>query len=343
VACDLSVSVIVPTYNRCRRLERMLRALEREYQAGTRFEVVVVVDGATDGTEEMLASLSTSYPLRVLTQANSGPAAARNRAVGAAGGDVLMFLDDDVIPVEGMIERHLEVHRRDDYAVVTGPMAEPPGMKMPSWLRWEAVILGKQYAAMTNGLYRPGAPQFFTANASARRKRVLAAGGFDEHFKRAEDVELAYRMADQGARFYFEPEAAVLHEPDRTFPSWMKVFYEYGRHDVLMARLCGRTFILERAYGQWHSRHPLNKLAMRLCVGYPWRVRLLIAGFTPVLKYRGPGLSDRVQMAMCSAVSNVQYWQGLADATGLGPRVWQELARWAEASRTERAPTDVMR
>src|SRR5438105_7088214 len=113
VAADLTVSVIVPTFNRRSRLERLLLAIDRLPESRARLEVVVTVDGATDGTTEMLRGLRVGYPLRVIEQPNSGPAAARNAAIAAATGDVLLFLDDDVIPTESVIREHLLCHSRD--------------------------------------------------------------------------------------------------------------------------------------------------------------------------------------------------------------------------------------
>jgi GT2 family glycosyltransferase len=317
----LTVSVIVPTFNRKDRLARMLRALDAVIPSGLSLEAVVVVDGATDGTEELLATLQTSYPLRVLTQKNAGPGAARNRAIAAATGDILIFLDDDVIPTEGLITHYLEIHRRDPHAVITGPMIAPPGMRLAPWLQWEADTLQKQYDAMEAGRWAPTPRQFYTANASTRRADVLAAGGFDERYTRAEDVEMAFRMADRGARFYFVPAAAVLHEPDRTFAGWMRVPYEYGRHDVLMAR-GGRPLLLELAYREWSERHLLNRLAPRLCVGRPWR-KPLTAALSALVKAKLPRKLVRVQIKVCSVLFTMQYWQGIADATGTGARVWQ--------------------
>src|SRR5947209_498379 len=112
-ADDPTVSVIVPTYNRRTRLGRLLAALDRQHRSGVRFEVVIAVDGATDGTAEMLAGLRPSFPLEVIKLAQGGPAAARNAAIAAATGEVLLFLDDDVVPQDGLFERHLAVHRRD--------------------------------------------------------------------------------------------------------------------------------------------------------------------------------------------------------------------------------------
>lgn len=330
---SLSVSVVIPTYNRHARLERLLRALESEYAAGLCFEVVVIVDGATDGTEAMLAALRPRYPLRVLRQPNRGPGAARNRGVAAATGEVLVFLDDDVVPTAGLIRRHLAVHERDPAAVVTGPMLAPPGLKLAPWLAWEAAALQKQYDAMQAGRFAPTPRQFYTANASVRRAHVLEAGGFNETFTRAEDVELAFRLADRGLRFYFLPDAAVLHEPDRTLAAWLRVPYEYGRHDVRMAWECGRAYLLPLALRELGHRHPLNRLLPRWCAGRR-RLTRLVAGAMMMALRAGPRTRPtRWQLALCSALFNLQYWRGVADAVGLGAGFWQQLARQAERPR----------
>src|SRR2546422_8127632 len=170
---DLTVSVIVPTYNRRERLCRLLSGLERQHQAGARFDVIVVVDGSDDGTEAMLNRLNVSYPFRAITQARRGPSAARNLAIAAATGDVLLFLDDDVVPQDGLFERHLGVHRRDPVAAVVGRMAAPPGGALPIWLDWEATMLKRQYARLIAGLVACSWREFYTANASVRREHVV--------------------------------------------------------------------------------------------------------------------------------------------------------------------------
>src|SRR5467141_1624452 len=121
-AADLTVSVIVPTFNRRSRLERLLLAIDRLPESRAGLEVVVAVDGATDGTTEMLRGMRLGYPLRVVEQPNRGPAGARNAAIAAATGDVLLFLDDDVIPTESVISEHLLCHRRDARVAVIGPL-----------------------------------------------------------------------------------------------------------------------------------------------------------------------------------------------------------------------------
>ncbi len=319
------MSVIVPTYNRRAGLERLLRALEEETSRSASFEVVVAVDGSTDGTQAMLAGLRTNYPLRVLEQANAGPGAARNCAVEAAAGDLLIFLDDDILPAPGLLEQHRMLHDSDRQAVATGPMLPPPGRPLAPWLSWEAATLQKQYSAMLAGRWGPSPRQFYTANASVRREHVLAANGFDETFRRAEDVEFAYRLADHGLRFYFLPEAAVLHEPDRTLQGWKRVAYDYGRYDVIMEHRCGRRNLLHRSYRESRRRHPLNRRLTEWCVGHPWRFRAGVGLASWLIGYRSPIRWQRADMALCSAIFNLEYWQGIADETGFSNQVWRRL------------------
>lgn len=320
---ELSASVIVPTFNRRRLLQRLLACLDEACVAGARFEVVVAVDGSTDGTGEMLESLPTRYPLRIVPGENRGPAAARNRAMTAATGEVLIFLDDDVQPVDGLIERHLAIHRRDPRAAVIGPMLASSNARMPPWLCWEAATIHRQYEMFESGFFGPTALHFYTGNASVRREDALGAGGFDERFQRAEDVEFAYRLASRGIHFFFAPEAKVVHEPDRTLAGWLRMAYQYGRHAVLLERK-GHPYARVVAYQERHFRHPLNRLPPRWCVGHPRRVRSIVAACSALLNYRGPR-QQVVHRGACSVMYNVQYWQGFADEMGSGAGWWRQL------------------
>ncbi|MCC6177227.1 MAG: glycosyltransferase family 2 protein [Chloroflexi bacterium] len=316
-----AVSIIIPTFNRRARLHDLLRRLDRTEQAGTGFEVVVTVDGATDGTVEMLRELRTGYPLHSVMQPNSGPAAARNRAIASATGDLLLFLDDDVIPAPDLIAHHLAIHQQDPDAVAIGSLTAPPKTLKP-WSRWEAAALERHFRALKRGEKSVTARHFYTGNASVRRRHVVAAGGFDETFRRGEDAELGYRLAERGLRFYFAPAASVEHESDHPFENWLTVSYKYGCQDVAMARDHGRPHALTLAYDTWRQRHPLTRLLARWCVGHTSRLEATRGLLTRLITYDGPLAPGRLQEALAGTISNIQYWQGVAQSTGLGARVW---------------------
>ena len=189
------VSIVVPTFNRRSSLKRLLEALAEQTYPHASFEVVVVDDGSTDGSVELGRSLALPYALRVVEQPHDGPAAARNLGVEQARGALILFLDDDVVPLPDLITTHVATHQGNPNSVVVGPMSPPSNWPRPAWIRWEEDKLEVQYRALLAGEYPCTPRQFYTANASLSRGQFLDVGGFDPRFQRAEDVELAFRLA----------------------------------------------------------------------------------------------------------------------------------------------------
>ena len=198
-------SIVVPTYNRLGRLRHVIAGLEQQAYASDAYEVIVISDGSTDGTDAFLETHQSTMRFSWLKQANQGPAAARNAGVRKAVGEFIVFIDDDVVPEPELLEEHARSHQqaaRD--VVVLGPLLTPDCFEMAPWVRWEQEMLMKQYKAMLRGDWPATARQFYTGNASLRRSHILAAGGFDENFRRAEDVELAYRLQRERPRIRFQ-------------------------------------------------------------------------------------------------------------------------------------------
>lgn len=323
---DPVVSVVVASYNRCDGLERLLRGLADQAYPVDRFEAVVIDDGSTDGTQEMLAGLRLPYSLRFQSQANRGPAAARNRGVEHARGRFVLFLDDDVVPVPDLIARHVAAHGDSAARVVTGPMSPPPASwKQPIWDGWDAEQLQKQYRAMLAGAFACSQRQFFTANASLPRRMFVEAGGFDEAFRRAEDMDLAWRMSKLGAQFVFEPAAEVVHYASRPFGSWRRNAYQYGRYDVVMDRDKGVP-VFRIACAEFHRRRPLNRWLTRLCVGRPPIRESTVAALILAVHLSQAVGATRVGWCALSCIFNVRYWQGMCDELGSAARLWAAVA-----------------
>jgi GT2 family glycosyltransferase len=336
VSSSPSVSVVVPTFNRLPRLRETLVGLAGQVGVDDGFEVIVVSDGSTDGTDDYISSDQLPLPIIALTQPNGGPAAARNKGIAAASGELVLFIDDDVVPTPDLIAAHLRRHDHpDDDLVVVGPMETPEGYPLSPWVRWEQAMLYKQYEAMNRGDYGATARQFYTGNASVARRHLAAAGGFDPTFRRAEDVELAYRLARQGLHFAFEPQATVLHYAERSFDAWLQAAYSYGQNDVIFARERDQGWLLDSISREFHGRHRLVRALTSLCIPHRRAAAaasaVLAAVSRAVCRLPSGSRFDRLASATLSAVYNLTYYRGMADELGSGREL---MARFDAAAGT---------
>lgn len=314
-----SVSVIIPTYNRLRQLVIVLEALAHDLRGHRDVEVIVVSDGSTDGTDDYLVGGDAPIAVVAVTRRNGGAAAARNAGVAAASGDLIVFLDDDVVPEPGWLMAHVAAHAQAERdTVVVGPLLTPEGVKLQPWVKWEQVMLYKQYDAMARGEYEPTPRQFYTGNASLGRELFLRAGTFDEGLRRAEDVELAYRLGDLGASFDFVFEARARHFASRSYESWLDIARSYGRNDVVFWRDRGQRWLVPTVREEFETRNPWNRGFTRVALAAPrvGRVSRWVAGRwangLDALGFDAPG------RRMLSAVYTLTYMESLIDEIG-GP------------------------
>jgi GT2 family glycosyltransferase len=328
------VSIVIPTYNRARHLERALRALEQQDVPLGTFEVIAVDDGSTDDTPAVL-SMAWAYPLRSFRQENGGPAAARNLGIGEAAAPLILFIDDDVIPAPDLVRQHQAAQSRNP-GVVTGRMLRPHESRIPAWAEWETRTLERQYGEMSAGLWVPTPRQFYTANASVPREALLRVGSFDERFRRAEDVELAYRLRDATIPFHFAPTAVVAHATPRTLDGWMRMARQYGMYDVVMTRDLGRREVLDAMAWEFHRRRkPLVRAMARLFVGRRLAMIAIAALSAPAIRATDIA-SRRASLAVCSIVYNLLYWDAIAREGGRA-MFWQEIAAVAPAADVAKA------
>ncbi len=216
-------SIVIPSHQRHDLVVANVRALERQTFPGP-FEVIVVVDGSTDGTASALRELSPRFPLRVLEQPNSGAAAARNRGAAEAQGEILLFLDDDMEADPALLVEHDRKQSTSDVAVLGHMPVHPDAPRnflTRNWQRWAEDRL-QTLAARQEPL--PGS-NFLTGQVSVTRRRFEALGGFDVSFNRAgrygrEDTDFGLRFERDGGRIVFAPRAV----------SWQRYDVEFGRY-----------------------------------------------------------------------------------------------------------------
>ena len=308
------VTIVLPTFNRRERLVRVLTALATQ-QGDVEFEVVVVSDGSTDGTNDYLTSPEPPMPIVAVLQDNAGPAAARNAGWRAARGALVLFLDDDVVPEPNLVLAHVGAHEHlGETAVVIGPMLTPPDVTLSPWVAWEQAMLDKQYELL-RGQASASYRNFYTGNASLRRAQLSAVGGFDTSFRRAEDIELAYRLATRGATFAYRDQARGLHYAERSFESWQRTAYDYGRNDVAFVR-AGQSDVLPQIAVNFAGRHWLQRVTVRAVVP-----RKRCAAATRLLLRLVIDVTERLRLASLlrqalSGLYGLLYHEGVLDELG---------------------------
>jgi len=274
----MKLSIIIPTYNRKERLHRVLDGLRLQVpQVVGGAEIVVVDDGSTDGTFESLSKRIRLAQIRAYRQTNQGPAAARNLAAKEAKGELIFFLDDDMLPEPGLLAAHLEAHERHidpDFALAV--------LGYPTWVAssWQEARFYNHLNE--NGLYfgyslieDPDSLPFFnfyTCSTSLQRSVFLAHGGFDTEFPKAayEDFEFGYRAMVKGCpgipklKLVLCREARTRHENPLTFDSYLT-----------RQRMIGRwTLIFLRKHPELSDWLGIDR-AISLSPNKPWRVSFM--------------------------------------------------------------------
>jgi GT2 family glycosyltransferase len=263
----------------------------------------------------------------LVRQQNQGPAAARNAGIRVAEAPLIVFVDDDVVPHPELVATHLNAHQGRSNLVAIGPLATPHDHRMSPWVAWEQTMLQRQYDAMDRGDYGATARQFYTGNASIERSLLLEIGGFDESFTRAEDIELAYRLAVRGIEFEFRTDAIGWHYAERTYESWARIALDYGCNDVLICRITRNDHLMASFIQAFRTSGTTKRRAVRIALRAPAAADLFgrtIGGL--VKRFRHPG--GRLTRSLLSVVYSMKYYQGFAGAIGGRERFWTLMTTW---------------
>jgi glycosyltransferase involved in cell wall biosynthesis len=213
----VELSVIIPTYNRAEMLQRCLQALSCQTQPVSDFEVIVVVDGSSDATAEMLGRLATPFHLQVFSQANRGQPAALNRGWNAARGHYCLFLDDDIIADRHLLVEHVRVQRELGGVIGLGHLTRQLPPKPNGLARYLAAWGSQHHAHLHTGARAPFFIDCFSGNLSVPRSSLLRTGGFAEDLRRSFDIELGYRLQAEGMSFAYIPTAIGHQDYRKTF------------------------------------------------------------------------------------------------------------------------------
>lgn len=210
-----SISVIIPTYNRESVLIDTLRdLLSLPYRA----DEIIVVDQTKQHqqqTEDMLAKWHSNQQINWLRLAQPSITRAMNHGAMQARSDVLLFLDDDIQPDSQLIANHAIEYAEPGASAVAGQVIQSWQSELP--VEHPSFIDGRcddPDAFMFNSANRMNVQRFMGGNVSFDRKKFLAAGGFDQNFKKVAyrfEAEFAARWIRLGESITYQPKASLKH------------------------------------------------------------------------------------------------------------------------------------
>lgn len=260
-----TVSVILPTYNRCDVVRTSIEHfIEQDYPA--ELIEVLIADNSSDGTPEMVREMAeiAPFPVRLLAGHERLPAVKRNQALRAAVGDYVLFMNDDVWVEPDLISRHVEVHaRRARPTAVLGLVVQSAKMPANPFTDWYQPFAYGEIA--DQGGQSVSYRYHWSMNLSLPRQVMLDRNlVFHEDWANIghEDVELGYRWTRAGYEVVYEPRARGEHYHPHDLESACRLQESVGRGLRDLEVLIPEPDLLERYGVLGATASPRGRLRM---------------------------------------------------------------------------------
>jgi len=226
------ISVVVTTYNRASLLKKSLISLAAQSLPDEDYEVIVVDDGSTDATTDVVKSVQELMPCRHVFQPNSGLASAKNHGLFWSRAPIIIFLDDDDICDQYLLEQHLAAHRLhpDSNIAILGHTKLSSGLADDPLMRFVTRDGGHLFSYE----HLPETPMldytyFWGGRSSCKRRYLLSHGIFNPVFKFGyEDIELGFRLQLHGLHVVYWPLAVNTMIRKISLQRFLKRCYRQG-------------------------------------------------------------------------------------------------------------------
>lgn len=220
----IELSVIIPTYNKPEILKMTLESLARQTFPKNQFEVMVIDDGLPPETRQKIKNFLSQIKLNLsfLAQVHKGPAAARNKGIKKAKGEIVLIINDDTVVTKDLLKKHYEFHQKypaENFGLL-GLVTWHPDLEITPFMYW-LEHGGPYFSFWSIKGKEAGWQRFWTCNISLKKDFLLKNGLFDEEFPYAawEDVELGYRLGKAGLRLFYDKKALGYHYHPTTIMS----------------------------------------------------------------------------------------------------------------------------
>jgi len=251
----MDTSIIIATYNRKNLLEKSIECLFFQDYPKNKYEIIVVDDGSTDGTERMVKEKTSPCRLKYFQHnRREGQSKAKNLGISKAKGKVIIFIDSDVLVPPQFITEHMRFHKKYKNVIVDGPAINTQKIKDVFDNRWGKLLAFFDFFGAS----------FITANTSCRRENLIKAGLFDEEFGRGfgwQDREFGFRLKQIGMRRIKNRKAYAFHIKKgaiNNFTALYKKTEDRGVNAVI-----------------YYKKHPLKCIKREVRFRYLWYDKLI--------------------------------------------------------------------
>jgi GT2 family glycosyltransferase len=300
------VSVVIPTFGRLQRLQGLLRQLVTQDAGDYQYEIIVVDDGSPEPVANAVEAVQaeTDIPIRCFRQANGGPALARNYGAKEAGGDYLLFCDDDMLVPANFIMGHIETQLEHGPAGVMCSFDWLLDMKPESlraWYErriaeWNGCLPRDVRTVTDREVYEVPDGLITTATLSIHRSDFERLGGFDSNYRTGgcEDQDFGRRLVLNGVRTLITHKTKTTHAESRSSFRQLCLKTKLGAADTVrlvrrFAHLYSETPAIAHVNGPAHfGTDPLVLIAKKAVK------RLLVCWWVAPVAYRLVSVLERV-------------------------------------------------
>jgi GT2 family glycosyltransferase len=310
------VSVVIPTHQRRDSVARAIRALARQTVDAREYEVIVVIDGSTDGTRELVSSMETGFAIHTISKPRGGRASACNAGLRLASAPIVVFLDDDMEAQAGFLAAHLDAHARDSRVGVVGAVPIPVSESSTPVARYVASRFNGHLGNLAAPGHAFGVRDFYSGNFSVEREAMVRIGGFDESFTEYgnEDIDLSLRLRAAGVTLVFRADAVAHQHYEKDFAALARDNEDKGRTAVQLATKHPEV-VNDLRLSQFHRGAYLPRLARNALLAATRRWSgtrdLVIRSMSRLSDSNVPGLRHAYPIVL-----DYLYWLGVRSARG---------------------------
>ncbi|MBN1356996.1 glycosyltransferase [bacterium] len=243
-----AITVAVCVYNGAVTIESCLESLMNLEYPRDRITILVVDDGSTDRTPEIIRR----FPVRCITGENRGVAHARNTALAHAETDLIAFIDADCRADSRWLVDLVPLFDQAQTGVVGGKIVTPGEHPLARYYQIRRIVSNEEFS----GDYPFSPPFLATANVMFRRDLVVGMGGFNPAFRAGEDADLCWRIQQTGYRIVYIPAGTVYHHHRTTLRELFRQAVLYGCGGVQLYahhrnRMGWKRWIWWGLYARW--------------------------------------------------------------------------------------------